>query len=170
MMKYSKMKTHFSRLILIMSSLLIGACGGGGGGEEAPAPVAVTPPITPPVTPPVTPPTPPPTSLDDLVVDADNSMQASFNLQVSVSLANAQRSYLSLCDNYQATASGYKVNYESCLLRTPISSGKLEQTIDVPNHNHKLIGVIWHYDGQQPIYQLWQYQDDSEQQVLSITQ
>lgn len=158
--------------LVVCFSLLISACGGGGDeGGDAPAttaPVATTPP--PATTTPDPDPAPDPTSLDDLVVDADNKLQSSYMLTVDVDKGTNERGYFSLCDDFKANGSGYKVNFDSCLFRGPLTEGKLSKDIKVANHESQLIAVIWFYDGQAPQYTKWQYKQDAETQVLTMNQ
>ncbi|QFU23598.1 hypothetical protein FM038_016390 [Shewanella eurypsychrophilus] len=158
----------------------ISGCGGGGGDDASTA--AVTPPVTPPpVTPPPTTtpdpepdpePTAEPTSLDDLIVAPDNPMASVFQLDVDISLTTSKRAYFSLCDDYSDNnnlgQSSYTVNFESCLYRGPLDSGKLNTDITIANHNGELIAVVWFYDGSQPSYKLWQYDPELEQQKLTV--
>ncbi|PKH57439.1 hypothetical protein CXF83_16860 [Shewanella sp. Choline-02u-19] len=173
------MKTQLIKFISMPSSLVafsfitLTACGGGGDGDSptpAPVAVAVTPtPIT--ITPPVTPdpePAPDPTSLDDLVVDADNVMQAAYMLTINVDKSNQSRGYFSLCDDYQNQAGSYTVNFDSCLFRGPLSDGKISKQLKIANHESQLIAVIWFYEGQNPQYQEWSYMADNEEQVLTM--
>ena len=172
---------RFFKLSTLLSLGIITSISGCGGGDDASTTAAtVTPPVTPPpVTPPpaTTPdpepdPTPEPTSLDDLIVDPDNPMASVFQLDVSISLTISKRAYFSLCDDYSANnvlgQSSYTVNFESCLYRGPLDSGKLNTDITIANHNGELIAVVWSYDGSQPSYQLWQYDPKLEQQKLTV--
>lgn len=159
------------RLSLIALSLLaLTACGGGGDGDGAsPAPAAVTPTMTTTTTTDPDPdPTPAPTSLDDLVVDADNALEASYLLTINVNKSSQSRGYFSLCDDYTAQGSSYSVNFDSCLFRGPLSDGKLSKELKIANHESQLIAVIWFYEGQNPQYVEWSYMTDSESQILTM--
>jgi len=166
-----------SRLMVIaIMSTAVSACGGGGDEAEITStPTSVTPAAdtttttTPPVT--TTPEPEPesvadPTSLDDLIVDDDNQMQAAFQLAVSIDLDSTRRAYFSLCDEFSGSNNKYTVNFESCQYRGPTESGKLNTHLKIANHNEQLIAVLWFYDGAAPKYQLWQYDDQAQEQRL----
>ncbi|WP_082972353.1 hypothetical protein [Shewanella sp. UCD-FRSSP16_17] len=162
---------------------LLTACGGGGGGDDSsPAPVAATPATTTTTTTQTTPTTPetptdpetpeeptiPATSIDDLIVDADFDLQAAFNLDIDVALESTQRGYFSLCDQYEQNGAQVTVNFESCLLRGALDEGSLNEALLVANHQQNLVAVVWFYDGSDPIYQMWSYDIEAEEQTLTI--
>lgn len=163
-------------LVLLFASIT--ACGGGGGGDESSAPAATTGTVTPPptTTPPTTTPTPDPdpdpipdpTSLDDLIVAADNAMQAVFQLMISIDINSSKRAYFSLCDDYSGNNMNYEVNFESCRYRGSLIDGQLDADIKVANHNGQMLAVLWFYDGSAPSYQLWQYDPELDQQQLTV--
>ena len=171
------MKTQFEKITYVRLSLIafpllaLTACGGGGDGDGAsPAPAAVTPTTTTTTTTTTTDadPTPAPTSLDDLVVDADNALEASYLLTINVDKSSQSRGYFSLCDDYTAQGGSYNVNFDSCLFRGPLSDGKLSKELKIANHESQLIAVIWFYEGQNPQYVEWSYLTDSESQILTM--
>ncbi|RTR34486.1 hypothetical protein [Shewanella atlantica] len=160
---------------------LVSACGGGGddGTEVTHAPASTTPTTdTTTTTPPPESTTPDPdpepetipepTSLDDLIVDADNTMQAAFELVIAIDIGSVKRAYFSLCDKFSGSNSNYSVNFESCQYRGPTTSGKLNTDIKIANHNGKLIAVLWFYDGTPPEYQIWQFDDQTQEQRLTL--
>jgi hypothetical protein len=161
-----KQSNQFGLIIALTLTGLMGGCGGGDEGEQA-AP-ATTPPTTTPPTTPVPDPVVKPTSLDDLVIAPDNIIESAYRLDIDVAMSSQQRAYFSLCGDYEVSGSSYKVNYNSCLYRAPLDEGKLSANIKVANHQNNLMVVIWHYDGSDPSYQLWQYDTSLEQQSLTI--
>ncbi|MCL1145403.1 hypothetical protein L2747_05140 [Shewanella marinintestina] len=167
-----QINTLFNRPVSLMvcCAFLLTACGGGGdddgGAPSTPAPVTTTTPPT--TTTPAPDPAPDPTSLDDLIVDADNKLQSAYTLQIDVDKGNTNRGYFSLCDDYQANGTGYKVNFNSCLFRGPLTDGKLAKQVKVANHASQLIAVIWFYDGQAPQFVEWRYLQDADSQVLTM--
>ncbi|MEZ9198512.1 hypothetical protein [Shewanella sp. 10N.286.54.B9] len=170
------MKTQIEKIInvrlslIALSLLALTACGGGGDGDGAsPTPAAVTPTATTTTTTTTDPElAPDPTSLDDLVVDADNALEASYQLTINVDKSNQSRGYFSLCDDYTAQGGSYSVNFDSCLFRGPLSDGKLNKELKIANHESQLIAVIWYYEGQNPQYVEWSYMADSESQILTM--
>lgn len=174
-------RTIFTSPILVTTivAILVSACGGDDDGVgTTSAPTSVTPTAdttTPTTTPPETTtpdpdpePIPDPTSLDDLIVDADNTMQAVFQLAVSINLNSTRRAYFSLCDEFSGSNNNYRVNFESCQYRGPTASGKLDTELKIANHNGQLIAVLWFYDGTAPKYQIWQYDDQAQDQRLTL--
>ncbi|CAM3374290.1 hypothetical protein [Shewanella violacea] len=157
---------NVKRFLLLLIFSMLSACGGG---EDDSAVTATnTPPtVTPAVTPEVTA-TPVPTSLDDLNIDPDNIMESVFQLAIDINIDSSKRAYFSLCDEFSGSNTSYSVNFESCQFRGPLDKGKLTTNIRVANHQDKLIGVLWFYDAVDPQYQIWQYDTELEQQVLSI--
>ncbi len=171
------------RVIIMAMAILVSACGGGGddGTEitDTPASTTATTGTTtdttttpPPAT--VTPdpePVPDPSSLDDLIVDADNTMQAAFELTIEIDIASQKRAYFSLCDDFSGSnKNNYVVNFESCQYRGPTTDGKLNTEIKIANHNGQLIAVLWYYDGMAAHYQIWQYDKQAQVQRLTINQ
>ncbi|MBR9727568.1 hypothetical protein ACFOD0_04520 [Shewanella intestini] len=168
-------KPMVKNILLAMSVTFITACGGGGD-SSAPTEVAVTPTTpatgtTPPATEtdpePEEETTPSPTSIDDLVVAPEFEMQAVFDLAVNVELSSTERGYFSLCDDFTQGAQ-IEVNYDSCLLRGPLTEGKLDEVLTVANHQHSLMAVIWFYDGSAPQYTQWQYDPSADEQQLTL--
>ncbi|WP_285164013.1 hypothetical protein [Shewanella goraebulensis] len=177
---------RFGSIAIVLMLTQLTACGGGGGDDSSPEPAAATPAVTTPTTPatpttPTTPetptdpdpetpeePAPTPTSIDDLVVDADFDLQAAFTLGVDVALESTQRGYFSLCDQYEQNGAQVTVNFESCLLRGALDEGNLNDELLVANHQQNLIAVVWFYDGSDPVYQMWTYDMEAEEQKLTI--
>ncbi len=169
-------------LVITIISTLLSGCGGGGddGAGTTNAPTGVTPTTdttTPTTTPPETTtpdpdpnpePIPDPTSLDDLIVDADNAMQATFELTIAIDIDSQKRAYFSLCDEFSGSNNDYRVNFESCQYRGPTVNGKLDTDLKIANHNGQLIAVLWFYDGTAPKYQIWQYDDQAQDQRLTL--
>ncbi|ABV35978.1 putative lipoprotein [Shewanella sediminis HAW-EB3] len=176
-------RTIFTSPVLVITiiSILLSGCGGGGddGATEITSPpTSVTPTAdttTPTTTPPETTtpdpdpePIPDPTSMDDLIVDANNTMQAAFQLAVSIEMDSTKRAYFSLCDEFSGSNNNYRVNFESCQYRGPTANGKLDTDLKIANHNGQLIAVLWFYDGTAPHYQIWQYDDQAQDQRLTL--
>lgn len=167
-------------LVIAIVGTLVTACGGGGGDDGAevtnvPASTTPTTDTTTTTPPPVTTtpapepdPIPEPTSLDDLIVDADNTMQAAFELIIAIDIGSMKRAYFSLCDEFSGGDNNYRVNFESCLYRGPTSNGKLNTDLKIANHNGQLIAVLWYYDGTAPKYQIWQFDDQTQEQRLTL--
>lgn len=148
--------TRAKRLLLLLAlSSVLTACGGGGNSSQTPAQTdAVATVLS--------------SSLDDLVVAPTFNLQATFTLTVDIELDQSKRGYFSLCDPYDQSQSSVSVNFESCLLRGPLVAGQLKESLQVANHVHELLAVIWFYDGSDPIYQRWQHASADTAQELRI--
>ena len=140
--------TYKQYLAITLTSLFIYGCGGGD--DEESAYVPPTPEVTPP------PVSEDPTSLDDLIVAPENKLDSIYMLNIDIDLSLEQRAYFSLCDDFSPQQDSYTVNYDSCLFRGPLDQGYLNTDIKTANHQTSLIGVVWFYDGQDPVYQTWQ--------------
>ena len=102
------------------------------------------------------------------MVDADFDLQAAFNLAISVGLDSTKRGYFSLCDQYEQNGAEITVNFESCLLRGALNEGSLGEDLLVANHQQHLVAVVWFYNGSDPIYQMWSYDMEADEQTLTI--
>ncbi len=156
------MKTTM-RLSLITAAALLTACGGGGGGgggDSAPA-AADTSATASAATTETSAPEPAEAQQGDvttaeLLVERGYTLAQEFPLQVAVDPSEAQASYLSICTEFDADATTYGINYDSCLLRTAVD-GPAAFELLVPNAVSELIAVRWPYDtSAEPVFTLWQ--------------
>jgi len=152
------MKTFKCYTLVTLISLLMG-CGGGGESEsKSVEPVAVVK-------------DPPPNNVvettDDIIVDADFNLSTKFNLQLDVKLAGLdQRAYLNVCLTPQ---SGEKLDYNNCLLRSPLTASGINESLLISHSEMKLVAQIWFYDGSTvPIQYEWQYESNLDEQKFMI--
>ncbi len=87
------------------------------------------------------------------------SSQRSFNLRVTRSEEDDQPAYLSLCTDYQHHNDGsYRINYNSCLLRTSLSDYNYETVITVTNDTPGLVAALWFMDqSKEPLITDWRF-------------
>jgi len=92
-----------------------------------------------------------------LVATEDFEFKSSSNKGLTVDMAEmrGQMSYLSICPDYTKNANdnGYDVDYNNCLLKTRMTDGYYELTIDIPNQYSQLLAVAWPLEaGNTPAY------------------
>jgi hypothetical protein len=98
----------------------------------------------------------PPQSLNKLRIPRENELSTVAELNVEVQI-NASKSFLSICDIPDEELDVDTVNYESCVLRTPIANNLNTFKIMLPNHIDSLVAIVWFYEtGRQPLVQRWQ--------------
>lgn len=97
----------------------------------------------------------------EIIVPDDFSLNSerSFNLRINRSEDDNQAAYLSLCSDYKQHSNGsYSINYESCLLRTPLNEINYEAVITVTNDTKALVAALWFMDGtKDPIITNWRF-------------
>jgi len=80
----------------------------------------------------------PPQSLDELRISRENELSTVAELNVEVQI-NANKSFLSICDIPGEEIDVDGVNYEKCILRTPIANNLNEIKITLPTHTYSLV-------------------------------
>jgi len=97
----------------------------------------------------------PPQSLAELRIPRENELSAVTELSVEVQI-NTSKSYLSICDIPGEELDVNKVNYEKCILRTPIDNNFNTFKLALPNHIDSLVAIVWFYEAsRQPLVQRW---------------
>jgi len=90
-------------------------------------------------------------AFDDFDFSTSQSQTVSFSLpDVSTNQAEA-----TFCTEYEMQSSGdYRVNYNSCVLSTPVLGGVVDEELNLVNQHDSVIGVVSFQDPSiQPIYQ-----------------
>ncbi|WP_299003473.1 hypothetical protein [uncultured Shewanella sp.] len=109
------------------------------------------------------------TSLSELVVDSSNELLSEYTLFVGIDTGNTDRAYVSICEEFVTKdEGGYKVDYDTCLLRGPLNEGVLAANLVLGSAQQELIVAIWTFDGSQPTYHVWNYDENSSNQSLMI--
>jgi hypothetical protein len=94
--------------------------------------------------------------MQDLVIARSNELAAVTELNTEVQMI-ADRSYLSVCPDSGGEIAVTSLDYDSCLLRSPLDAGTRTFTLSLPNHVDRLVAIIWFYEaGKQPLIQRWQ--------------
>ena len=75
----------------------------------------------------------------------------SIMLDFSWSAMGQQRSYLSICQEATENPDGsWSIDYESCLLRAPVTDGVFQGEIEITNDRTVLYAELWSYDATTP--------------------
>ncbi len=139
-----QLKKFVTTFLLLAVFIFVSGCGGGGGSNDS-SPNNSSGTIQ-----------DPPQSLDELRIPRENELSAVSELNVEVQI-NASKSFLSICDIPGEELDVDTVNYESCVLRTPIDNNLNAFKIILPNHIDSLVAIVWFYEtGRQPLVQRWQ--------------
>ena len=125
----------------VFLAVLMSACGGGGGDNADTTAGSNGTSSSPPVT---TPPPVPPAPVGAAAIEVPDGFDfaSSTTLPVTVSLSGVApaKAYLTVCRNTPAGA-----DYDRCLLRTPLSGGRYDGEIQVPNHVDSLTAIVWSF-------------------------
>jgi len=81
------------------------------------------------------------------------------NVYMSVPEAVGVSAEASFCTDYSLKDNGdYDVNYESCVLTTPMFGGIVDEELSLVNHHESVLGVVWFQDANMaPQYQEFQF-------------
>lgn len=99
------------------------------------------------------------------------STQASFlfdtaktvRIKVNFSDIVGTQGSLSICTDYQASESGFRVNYDSCPIRGTLENGQFEEDMSLMNQYDSVIGVVWFRNQEfAPRYQVFNTADLTE--------
>ena len=141
-----QLKKFVTTFLLLAVFIFVSGCGGGGGSEGNDASSNNSSGTI----------QDPPQSLDELRIPRENVLSTVAELNVEVQI-NASKSFLSICDIPGEELDVDTVNYESCVLRTPIDNNLNAFKIILPNHIDSLVAIVWFYEtGRQPLVQRWQ--------------
>ena len=139
-----QIKKFVTTFLLLAVFISVSGCGGGGGSNDASSNNSSG--II----------QDPPQNLDELRIPRENELSTVSELKVEVQI-NASKSFLSICDFPGEEFDVDTVNYESCVLRTPIDNNLNAFKIILPNHIDNLVAIVWFYEtGRQPLVQRWQ--------------
>lgn len=122
-------------LYTLSISLIIAACGGDGGNDvssEAP-PVAAA--------------LPEPTDTDELEVNEEFSFNTARTVTIAfdIEAARDKEASVSICTEY-ASVSAFDIDYESCAVRSKMTDGVFNHTMELTNAYNSVIGVVWFED------------------------
>ena len=79
---------------------------------------------------------------ENFVFDTD------FELIVDIDIASrtTERAYFSLCKDFTRTDDFIKVDYDSCMIRTPLVEGRYYDQIEISYEVTELVLAVWFYD------------------------
>jgi len=98
-------------------------------------------------------------SLAKLEIDQANELRSVSELGVEVSM-ETDRSFLSICLDPGEAADVNSLDYENCMIRSPLQANTNNFTVELPNHVDRLVAVIWFYETDKaPIIERWRQGD-----------
>ena len=108
-------------------------------------------------------------SLSNLFVGSENELLSEYTLFVGIDTGYSDRAYVSICEEFiTKDEGGYKVDYDTCLIRGPLNEGVLVTDLVLGTAQQELIVAIWTFDGSQPAYHVWRYDENLTNQSLMI--
>jgi hypothetical protein len=86
-------------------------------------------------------------SSQSIIVDPGFTLSSTKQIDVEVVLSSHPNSpaYLSICHEKQHNDLP-EIDYENCILRSPVKSGYFYGSFKLPGHQVNLQAAIWHYD------------------------
>ncbi|MEM7003920.1 MAG: hypothetical protein AAF529_24250 [Pseudomonadota bacterium] len=89
----------------------------------------------------------------DLVIDADFDIQSSWEMAIDFDIPTSGEAYLSVCKEFTTTPTGYEINFDSCLVRAPVTNGVYDGSVVVTNEVTRVIGALYFFNEvTQPLY------------------
>jgi len=143
------MKTILSttKIIVLSSAItLLCACGPAKDGEDETNPVSTPSPSA----------TEP--AINSLSIEPSNNLESTYELIIDATplIPEGERAYLSICDVDVTTTNVLSMNYDNCLLRSPINENTDTFSLSLPNHIDKLVAIAWFYDlTKEPLIVQW---------------
>jgi hypothetical protein len=98
------------------------------------------------------------TKMEDLDVSPDFDFIGGETLNITIINKGAtnERRYLNICGDFTDDNGEFKVNYDSCHLRTSLEGQHNEFKIVISSNQNSLIAQIWSFnDGAQPLDHHW---------------
>ncbi len=143
------MKTMLStaKTILLSSAItFLCACGAAKDGEDEATPVSAPSPSAPEPT------------INSLSIEPSNNLESIYELTIDATplIPEGERAYLSICDVDVTTTNVLSMNYDNCLLRSPVNENTDTFSLSLPNHIDKLVAIAWFYDlTKEPLIVQW---------------
>lgn len=104
-----------------------------------------------------TPGTPEP-AINSLSIEPSNNLESIYKLTIDATplIPEGERAYLSICDVDATTTNVLSMNYDNCLLRSPVNENTDTFSLSLPNHINKLVAIAWFYDlTKEPLIVQW---------------
>jgi len=95
-------------------------------------------------------------NLARLEIDQANELRAVSELSVEVTMTT-DRSFLSVCPDPGAGMAINSLDYDDCMIRSPLQANTRVFTLALPNHVDRLMTIIWFYGATKaPMIRRWQ--------------
>lgn len=142
-----KTKLSTTKTILLSSAItFLCACGPAGDGEDDANPASAPSPSA------------PEPDINSLSIERSNNLESIYELTIDATplIPEGERAYLSICDVDVTTTNVLSMNYDNCLLRSPINENTDTFALSLPNHINKLVAIAWFYDlTKEPLVVQW---------------
>ena len=143
------MKTMLStaKTILLSGAItFLCACGPAKDGEDETSPASAPSPSA------------PEPAINSLSIEPSNNLESIYKLTIDATplIPEGERAYLSICDVDVTTTNVLSMNYDNCLLRSPVNKNTDTFSLSLPNHINKLVAIAWFYDlTKEPLIVQW---------------
>lgn len=144
-------------ILITFALLALCSCGQGGGSSNADEGGSVT--------------NPDESRMSDLLVAPDFDFIGGESLRITVvdSGSAYQRRYLNICSDFRAVDGGYRVSYDSCLIRTSINAPHTDFELGISSSQQELIAQLWYLqDGADPVSHRWSRSVHGEQWTIEV--
>lgn len=93
--------------------------------------------------------------MDDFTFDTSRKTTVTMSVPEAIGVS-AEATF---CTDYSLQVNGdYDVDYDSCILTTPLLGGELSEELNLVNHHASVLGIVWFRDNtMQPLYQEFQF-------------
>ena len=144
-----------------------------GGGEQASTTESTVAPSTTPVvfTPPVVPITPDPITFTDLTSTPEFTFTSSTNIEVLLPTAptGSINYFINICTDYVAQNGSVIINYNSCKLRTALSTSEQSFSLSLSNTESLLVAQVWAIEvSAKPLTLFWNIAESGNKWQIDI--
>lgn len=97
-------------------------------------------------------------TINSLSIEPSNNLESIYELTIDATplITKGERAYLSICDVDVTTTNVLSMNYDNCLLRSPVNENTDTFSLSLPNHIDKLVAIAWFYDlTKEPLIVQW---------------
>jgi len=156
------MKNHLIKLTIlnIIIGITIAGCGGGEEEESAVTVIAKTQVVNEPTI-----------TTSELVSDPDFNFisNADVDITVPVSPSTTVSYFINICTDFTKENDEVKINYDSCKLRTTLTTLEQEFTLSLSNAELMLVAQIWPIEnGAQPVTLYWNITESGQSWKITI--
>jgi len=156
------MKNHLIKLTIlnIIIGITIAGCGGGEEEESAVTVIAKTQVVNEPTI-----------TTSELVSDPDFNFisNTDVDITVPVSPSTTVSYFINICTDFTKENDEVKINYDSCKLRTTLTTLEQEFTLSLSNAELMLVAQIWPIEnGAQPVTLYWNITESGQSWKITI--